>query len=116
MRGVDVRGLVIKILTHETIRGIYTRALAGSDLPRGGRWPGARDAAASRRTGETMDWITPSEPTDAESFRAALNVVVNTAYQNGVAIERDWPCRSEDDPNWDVDIVRLSPGSDAGDG
>lgn len=59
-----------------------------------------------------MDWIQPDEPVDEPSLVEALEIIIGTAHQNGVSIERDWPCRSEDDPDWDVDIVRLASGDD----
>jgi len=62
-----------------------------------------------------MDWIVPNEPVDEETLREALEVVVGAAYQNGVDVERDWPCRGEDDPNWDVDIVQLASGGQSSD-
>lgn len=62
-----------------------------------------------------MDWTLPDEPVNEETLRTALETVVGTAHQNGVEVERDWPCRHEDDPNWDIDIVRLDPGGPSDD-
>ena len=61
-----------------------------------------------------MDQVLLEEPDDQETFREMLETLVSTAYQNGVSVERDWPCRSDDDefPNWAVDVVRLADGSD----
>lgn len=55
-----------------------------------------------------MDWREPSEPVDEASFREALEVVVATAHENGVSVERDWACRRDADPDWSVDVVRLA--------
>lgn len=46
-----------------------------------------------------MDWTTPKEPVDEETLRDALEIVVGTAHQNGVDVERDWPCRRDGDPD-----------------
>lgn len=57
-----------------------------------------------------MDSVSPDDPVDETSFRDALETVVETAHRNGVAVERDWACRTEGDaPDWVVDIVRLEP-------
>lgn len=55
-----------------------------------------------------MDWNEPGEPVDEASFREALEAVVGTAHENGVSVERDWACRSETVPDWNVDVVRLA--------
>jgi hypothetical protein len=50
------------------------------------------------------------EPTDEESLRDALEVVVCIARRNGVTVERDWPVRCPDDSDWAVDVARLDRG------
>jgi hypothetical protein len=52
------------------------------------------------------------EPTDEESLREALEVVVCNARRNGVAVDRDWPVRCPGGSNWAVDIARLDRGGD----
>lgn len=54
-----------------------------------------------------MDWQEPREPTDEAALQEALELIIEVAHQNGIAVERDWPCRIEDDSDWAVDIVRL---------
>lgn len=62
-----------------------------------------------------MDWTQPTEPVDEASFRQALAVVVGTAHQNGVAMERDWVCRGPGDPDWVVEVARLASGGEGDD-
>lgn len=58
---------------------------------------------------QVMDLETLPEPTDEESFRKALETVIETARQNGIDVERDWACQPESvRSDWAVDIVRLA--------
>lgn len=54
---------------------------------------------------------TAPSPTDPESFRQALSVLLAEAAANGVDVgDRPWECVStRTDTKWDVEIVTLDP-------
>lgn len=61
-----------------------------------------------------MHWTPPDEPDDEESLQDALEAVLDTAHSNEVCVERNWLCRSEIGPDWDVEVVPLEPEGDDG--
>ncbi|MDZ5809848.1 hypothetical protein U4E84_00575 [Halorubrum sp. AD140] len=48
-----------------------------------------------------------AEPVDEEAFRHGLTEFLCEAARNGVAVERAWECRVDDDRGWEVEVIRL---------
>lgn len=50
-----------------------------------------------------------SAPIRSESaFHEAMCALVRAATENGVDVEGSWPVSTDDGPEWDVEIVRLT--------
>lgn len=51
-------------------------------------------------------------PSTEEEYKEALTIITRRASENGVAVERFWPCRPEDETVvWDVQIIPLESDS-----
>jgi len=48
-------------------------------------------------------------PLDEAAFQAALTFLVGEAYENGIEVDRNWSCATNESlPDWEIEIFEVS--------